>query len=328
MYFYGLGSYYESRGEHLSVPLSICLVLFGFYELSSQTIISMTTDDVSDMQWRMLSRKGLPVVTTGLYRFFQGSFAFLVMTQESCRLAGVSNTDYELWYDYSYIVCTIQAFLSMLAFLLQSKAVGYLVITLEKMLIEALIFFTIASVYFFMFPFAFSLLHTPPKCASTSNTQNQNNTNIPKSSGTFTNPNLATYDTLLLALGITVPDPLYMDNAEVPLLAILLYISMLFLIGITMLNQLIAVMTDRVGQINRHKWTITELQKLSIALFLSENSKLFGRLLFSIKNALQRKYKFKQKYFTRNEDGSQVFLHVVEVIPLMKHTVAKIEKET
>ena len=88
----------------------------------------------------------------------------MLIVGEIGHLAGYTCAVNNLWYALGYILCTWWAFISLLVFLLQSQTFGHLVIMLEKMLIEAFLFVIIASVYFLMFPFVFTVLHTSPSC--------------------------------------------------------------------------------------------------------------------------------------------------------------------
>ena len=327
LYLLSLAHYLHSTGQPTPVELSLALVALGLYELLGQVFIGWKNSDVHDMLWCMLTRKGIPVAWTAMYRFFQAMFGTCVLSLELGHLFGYTCAVNKVLYAVGYITCTWWAFMSLFVFLLQSERFGHLVIMLEKMLIEAFLFMVITSTYFLMFPFVFSVLHTSPSCLGQNTESTTNSTSdggedggSPDDDGTYTDRAFATYDTILLALGITVPDPLYFNNAQLPIVSVGIYMLLLFWIGITMLNQLIAVMTDRVGEINQHKAAIKQIQRVSAGLLLKDNSKLGGRFVKTLLNlgCCRRR---KDHHYSPSDRRDRVFLHVIEVPALCEDTM-------
>ena len=115
--------------------------------------------------------------------------------------------------------------------------------------------------------------NTKPSTASTEKSRRSSSSSSRASNElTFSTTYTSFYETLLLVLGIAVPSPLYFESATTPIFACVIYLIMIFIVSIILINLLIAVMTERVSELNRHTTIIQTIQLISMSLLMERAS--------------------------------------------------------
>ena len=112
----------------------------------------------------------------------------------------------------------------------------------------------------------------------------------------------------------SVPRPVILVGAPkaLPTLARVVYVIMLFIISVVMINLLIAILTERVSELNRHKDAMQTVQTLSMALLQHRAStKSLVRFVSPFMYITNRA---RRKYFIESDDRSKIFLHVIEQV--------------
>ena len=124
----------------------------------------------------------------------------------------------------------------------------------------------------------------------------------------------SSYATVLLSYGVMVPEDIYFKRSLFPVMAQMMYISMLGILFLTMLNLLIALVSDTVSQINRFKSLVVRLQTIAALMYLEDinvyskckRSSIMGRSIPSLYNLFS-----KRPNLIFSTDGEQVYLHTV-----------------
>ena len=306
LYLTSLGLYFLKDGSKPPLAYSIVLLI-----LSTVAFISEFGNVVVDFQlYNVMRKNGAPIAFSPAYRIFHGTFATSLIVTESLHLADLPCSEHRQLYITLYALNAMFAFSSLLVFTQINRQTGHLIIIIDRMMGEVALFITVAGIIFFSFCFSFYLLHAPPVCHDINNTLDWNRTTL-----MFSTLLQTVYETQLLSLGLTAPLALYFEDSNVPLLGMLMYVAFLIMLVIVLLNLLIAIMSDRVNELNKYKSIIIDIQK--IALTMSLDSKVYMSEFYGLRKLNfigTRRNRIFNKHVIRNGDTGRMYLHVIEKI--------------
>ena len=313
LFFVNGALYFNTSGGHPPIWLTYTLLIMASFEIFAEGAGLVRDRHVYKLKRELDKIHGSSIAYTPVYRIFQGLFSISLIITEILLLMNFGcQYNHNIFVTFNVINIAL-AFCSIMLFIQLNKQTGHLLIVMESMVSQAGLFLTVGGVIFCIFPVTFHILHTEPACLRNDTaTPNVSIGDADTGHLMFQTIGASFYETILLALGIAAPNPLYFDNSIIPLFSRIVYIVLIFIVGIVMMNLLIAIMTDRVAELNKHKETIQKIQRLSISLLLNRSAKnvQFLNPFHFIEKRVRK------RYYVESADKSQVFLHVIETIPV------------
>ena len=160
--------------------------------------------------------------------------------------------------------------LSVLFFMQLNKGFGHLLITVQKMVYVSMLFSSMILLTYLGYTMALYILHVNISwgCTQYNNTELTTNThNISSGFDTFGG---SLYTTMLLMFLISAPYNTAFSQSTHPVVTSVIYLSLVIFVGIICMNLLIALMSQRMEEIDILKDDILLLQRISIVLFFEE----------------------------------------------------------
>ncbi len=217
---------------------------------------------------KMFVRGKVPVTFTFSYRAAQLIYCGLILMSVICM--GFF-CDIVTFVQIIYVLAAFFGVSSVLFFLQLFDGIGHLLILVQKMFYETTLYSTMWAIGCLAFASAFSLL-SPKIQQHCDNAELADNTSqSPEQFADWVN---SVYETFLLAVAIMPPNDLYFKQLQSPPLALLLYFALVVILGLMMVNFLIAIMSRRAEQINGLKEDIMKLEKLTVVLYLQERKRV------------------------------------------------------
>ena len=304
LYLTILGIYFLNNGSRPPTALSATLLV-----ISSVLLVVEIITFVSEIKlYKLMSWSDWPIAFSPTYRIFHAYFVTTLIITESLHLADIPCDQNQTLFVTLYVLNAVFGLSSLLIFTQLNQYTGHLLIVIDRMIDQMFLFVGVAGIIYLSFATSFYMLHAPPVCHDNNNELDWNRTTLMFSS--FYN---ALYETQLLSVGSMAPLALYFEEAHIPLLGMFLYVSLLMMLMIVLLNLLIAIMSDRVAELDQHKTIITHIQRLALTMYVDNKMKfyqIFGYNRFSFVARL--KLKTDNQYYLTNESTGQKFLHVIE----------------
>jgi hypothetical protein len=216
------------------------------------------------MAWK---HKKYPVTFLFPYQMIQIVFCLTAITNIYGDINPCSSSTF---INVSYALNAVCGTLSAFFFMQLSKGFGHLLITVQKMVYVTLMFSVMIFLTYVGYTMALHLLYIDISwnCLVQNGTESQTKTsNSNFGYGTLSE---SFYTTILLMFTVTAPADVVFSEAQSPIIASIIYLSLVIFIGIICLNLLIALMSQRMEEIDVVKDDILLLQRISIVLFFDE----------------------------------------------------------
>lgn len=212
-----------------------------------------------------------------------------------------------------YVYAVLDGFIAFLKFTQLNYRVAHFIIQIDRMLFDIMLFLAVWFLIYFTYAIVFYILHFEHHCEIHSNniSANYNDT-------MFANFWRTTYETFIMGLYIIPPKPLYFEQSEWHIVSMIVYTLFLVAVSMVMVNVIIARMIEKVKQLHRYKSTVSRLQFIVSAMFMEGIASSFMIWLNVLKFRHDR---VSIKYFIKSEDGSKVFIRVVETLPHLRANV-------
>ena len=304
--------YYSSQNHPIHKSLAVILLIYAAL-ISFETILFIISErNVYFVTFLKSTKKGFPVANKSYYMLFHLIFATTVVVIEILHIIELPCDGNIPLYVSLYVFASEYGCLSLMLFTQLYAKGGHLVTLIDRMVWDVFLSLLIWVIIFNSFILSFYILHTEPICEVA---EVHSNNTIGTNKDMFSTFKHSFYETILLALEILPPKPLHFDHASVHWLAVVLYSSFLLLVPLVLINLIIAIMTQKVSALNRYQNTIQSLQKLFLALFMERISSF---RLIPINPFKSMQNKVESKHLVFNEDGTQIFIEVVEKIPHLR----------
>ena len=248
-----------------------------------------------------------PVTFTFSYRVFQLVFSICVIINALATMFTVECSALYFFHNI-YVVSTVCVSMSLMFFLQLISGIGPLLIAVQKMVYQAVIFMSMIIFMYLGFAASFYFVHVRPSCR-----ESLRNNNSSCNKGMFLTVGHSFYETLLISLNIMTPKDIYFSQSYSKGITVTLYIISVMVISIVLLNMLIAIMGRRLEDIASLRDDILKLERLSITLYLEE--RLQTKIVQKLGNFMKRfkvKPFVKYKRFTTDSVTGKIYLEVVE----------------
>ena len=315
-------NYYFSARQHSAAHRAgaYCLAAWAVIEIYIQFTTLVRDRHVFKLMIDVIRTRGFAIAFTPIYRAFHLLFSLTVVATEALQLRGDDGDDDRRLFSVLAVFGLVFGTCSMLIFIQLNKVTGHLLVIMERMFVQAAAFMTVGGAIFAIFPMTLHIVHGEATHGEVEDASSSRASNELTFSTTYT----SFYETLLLVLGIAVPSPLYFESATTPIFACVIYLIMIFIVSIILINLLIAVMTERVSELNRHTTIIQTIQLISMSLLMERAST--RSLVRYVSPFRARTRRVHNKYFVESHDRRKTYLYVIE--PVAKVSAATVAQET
>ena len=295
---------YAQTGEYF-LGLEIAMMTFASNVILTEAVlIVLHLQSVKRFLKNLVKAKFPAAFTTG-YRIFQSAFCWNIILGGAIRLSGIACRHLYL-IQFLHIHASTCGVVSILFFAQLVTSLGHIMMMLQRMIYDTMVFLQIGFVVFFAPAMTMYLLHNGPTCWQNNNTDIYH---IKNDSNVFTTLPKSMYEMFLHMMSIIPPNPLYFTEAIVPEIAQFVYISTVLMGSVLLLNLLIGIMGQRVTEITNHKDTLLLLEQLSISILAGEQ-KSFSLI---VGNVLGKWFhRWNRRHFRHNADLSKVYVEVIE----------------
>ncbi len=278
--------------QKADVFLSIIIGGFAIFSLVVEGVhIKDNLRDIWSSFTNMVFHSKYPITFTFGYRCFQLLFCATVIINV---ISGLNIDIYCVAPNFNTIMYALNSGLaiwSLFFFLQLYGTLGTLLIIIQKMIFDTLVFFATIGLVYISFVMAFYISYNGPSeiCTSQNNPGNLTTmdliitTQFKTFGGTL-------YETVLLILAIMAPNDIYFMESASSSVTMMLYVLLLMVFTVVCLNLLVAIMTKRIEEISRISSDILKLERLSIILYMEErmNNKIIHAVRRYINNAWEK----------------------------------------
>ena len=306
--------YYHTDDHLIEVHIAIILVILAVLTSAEGLYAFCVQRHMLKEVILRFNSKGIPVAFEYHYIVFHGIFNICVLTIETLHLSHHECLGHEVMFTVLYVVACLSGCTALLFFTQFFQRMGHLLILIDRMLWDIILFIITWSLIFISFGLTFTILHSDPMCHKDLQMDTNSNTNSSGTTGMFRSLSYTLYEIFILGMTLMAPKPLHFENSHFAALAMLLFLVFLLKVTLIMNNLLIATMTQKVSFLNSHKHVIKGLQTVVLAQLVEDLSgfngnKWFNSCLF---------YTANKRYIVKSKDGKQIFLHVVETSPHLR----------
>ena len=330
MFFYTVNQFSNKREKYIpNFSLTSLLLSASAIEVVTQVGNSIQMGaalDASGIMYVIRHRGGLPIAFTPVYKAFQFKMAALVFVIELLHLLNVPYAENKTLYTSLYACAVCAAWLSFLLFIQVSSSIAHLLIIMDQLVHKASLLYGTVIILWLEFPLALYVLQFSSVDSSSSsahsNQTSGHNTTANMTPGEYITNNTQVqpglfqtiYDTILYGQGLLPPSSLYFRESLVPGLSVTVYVMLLIAVTLVLTNLAIAVMSDRATELHEHRNTLLVLQRLSMSITMTFNSRCLPQCCQRLNIVKHFKKHSDDSYFVRSKDLKLVFLRVTEKI--------------
>ena len=303
--------YYISDHHPIWPWLAILLLTLGSLNFLGTFYSIFTQKNVWKFVLSQWHTKGFPIAFKMYYQFFQIIFSSSVITIQTLHLIGYPCTGNHTLFTFLYLITVVFGAASVILFTQFQTKVGHLLVLIDRMVFDVILFLTIFSIIFSTFGMALTILHAEPMCKTDINHNTTGVKEADQNTRMFSSITYTMYESLIAGMTLIAPHPLHFESSHSSSISMITFVVFLVMISIIMLNLIIATMTRKVSFLNSHQETIKGLQSIILAQTIEE---IWN---FDIKWLNPYAYfqrKAEEKYLVKSKDGQSVFLHVVETM--------------
>ena len=311
-----LWAFYISRSIKVNEPphlaLTIPLIIVSVTLLRTELAILWQQRSHIGRSVKRICSSDRPMLVSTFQRVTLIIYAIFVYTVITFDYLGLKCVHTE-----AFIYCVFSATGSLINgsiyFFSFNKYLAHISLLLQKAIEETHLFMTVGLFIYFIYATTMFLAHVPLPCDDLNSTIS----NVTTNREMFTTLFGSMYETFLLSLGVMMPYDIYFNESHIPIITAMLYASMLFMLLIILLNLLVALFSDKVSTIHKHKALIIKFQVISASLMVIYNySASQGGIQMKIfKKVFPAWHKRAtiREHLIRSEDGKTVLLEVIEV---------------
>ena len=285
------------------LPLNVIICCFGTFGFINEIVVSTYTlkEMFHTIKQRSVHKtQGFPAVFTYGYRIFFPAFALDIIASSTLHIL-YNLCEAELAFRIVHFIAQNHGLWTLLFFTQLNKEAGHLLVMIQRMLYDFLIFMSVAFIIYFGFSNSFYILNMSSSCSVS---LNSTYSSIPSTGyvSHFTSFSKTMLNTFLLSLSIAAPgSETFGEENVIQGLSLAGYIGCVLFMSILLVNLLIGIMSQRVTEISEKRDTFLKLEAISILEF-SHSAHI--QWIVNLGKA--------KDVFHTSSDGSQVYLEMVE----------------